>query len=484
VSKLISSVILVVALAAAGCNRVEEVQAEPRSLGAPDIASIPEGPGILAELTDAPYVPRPIDRDHPAKVIVRIEVIETVKEIADGVHYTFWTYGGNVPGKFIRVRQGDVVEFHLHNAASSKVPHNIDLHAVTGPGGGAKASFTAPGHETQFTFRALNPGLYVYHCATAPVPMHIANGMYGLILVEPPGGLPPVDREYYVMQGDFYTVGKYHEAGLQAFSMDKGIDENPTYVLFNGREGALTGDGALKAEVGDTVRIYFGVGGPGLTSSFHVIGEIFDRVYPEGATTPTTDVQTTMVPAGGSAIVDFRVDVPGDYVLVDHSLFRAFNKGAIGILNVEGKRAPTVFSGNQLDAPYTGPLRLGAAAAPRRVAVAAAKPVDAGQQIYGAVCAACHQPEGQGIAGVFPPLAGSDYLARAPKEMVIRHVLEGLQGPITVNGVAYNGAMPPLGYLDDAQIAAVLGYVRSAWGNELDAVTAAEVTSVRRGGGR
>src|SRR3990167_7180893 len=193
----------------------------------------PVGDPIKAELTDAPLVPAPIHRSKPAKVIVELEVKEVELPISDGVTYTFWTYGGKVPGKFIRIRQGDTVEFHLQNHPDSKMPHNIDLHAVTGPGGGAASSFTAPGHESQFTFKALNQGLYVYHCATAPVGMHIANGMYGLILVEPPEGLPPVDKEYYIMQGDFYTAGKYREKGHQAFDMQKGIDENPTYVLFN-----------------------------------------------------------------------------------------------------------------------------------------------------------------------------------------------------------------------------------------------------------
>jgi nitrite reductase (NO-forming) len=164
-----------------------------------------------AVLTHAPAVPPPISRDHPTKVIVNLEVRELVKRLADGVEYTFWTFGGSAPGQFIRVRQHDVVEFHLNNHPSSNMPHNIDLHAVTGPGGGATSSFTAPGHSSQFSFTALNPGLYVYHCATAPVGMHIANGMYGLILVEPPGGLPPVDHEYYVMQSEFYTKGHYGE---------------------------------------------------------------------------------------------------------------------------------------------------------------------------------------------------------------------------------------------------------------------------------
>jgi nitrite reductase (NO-forming) len=270
----------------------------------------PVGAPIVAELTDAPFVPAPIKRSKPAKVIVNLEVREVDKEISEGVTYTFWTFGGGVPGKFIRIRQGDTVEFHLRNHPDSKMPHNIDLHAVTGSGGGASSSFTAPGHESQFTFKALNQGLYVYHCATAPVGMHVANGMYGLILVEPPEGMKPVDREYYVMQGDFYTVGKYREKGHQPFDMQKAIEENATYVLFNGSESALVGDKALPAKVGETIRLYVGNGGPNLVSSFHVIGEIFDKVYFEGGTRYQENVQTTLVPAGGSAITEFRVEVP------------------------------------------------------------------------------------------------------------------------------------------------------------------------------
>src|SRR6185437_4880018 len=238
----------------------------------------PQGEPIHAVLTGPPNVPPPLNRNHPAKVIVELEVIEKEMPISEGVTYTYWTVGGTVPGSFIRVRQGDMVEFQLKNHPDDKMPHNIDLHGVTGPGGGAASSFTAPGHESQFTFKALNAGIYVYHCATAPVGMHIANGMYGLILVEPPEGLPKVDHEYYVMQGDFYTLGKYREKGHQGFDMDRAIDERPTYVLFNGREGSLTGDNALKAKVGESVRLFVGNGGPNLISSFHVIGEIFDRV--------------------------------------------------------------------------------------------------------------------------------------------------------------------------------------------------------------
>ena len=291
-----------------------------------------------AVLTDAPEVPPAIDRDYATRVVVELETVELTKELAPGVEYTFWTFGGSVPGKFIRVREGDEIEFHLRNHPSSITPHNIDLHAVTGPHGGGKATFTGPGQETAFTFRALNPGLYVYHCATAPVGQHVANGMYGLILVEPAEGLPEVDREYYVMQGEFYTEGGARAKGLQAFSYEKALAESPDYVVFNGSVGSLAGEGALQARVGERVRLYVGNGGPSLASSFHVIGEIFDNVHVEGGTAVNRNVQTTLVPPGGSAMVEFRADYPGHYLMVDHAIFRALDKGANGVIEVTGQR--------------------------------------------------------------------------------------------------------------------------------------------------
>lgn len=291
-----------------------------------------------------PTVPAPVGDRAAKKVIVHLEATEEEGELADGVTYKFWTFNSTVPGTFIRIRVGDEVELHLKNASNSVMPHNIDLHAVNGPGGGAEATNVAPGKTAIFNFKALNPGLYVYHCAAAPVPMHIANGMYGLILVEPAGGLPKVDREYYIMQGEFYTKGKTDEKGLQEFDQDKGVDERPTYVVFNGKKNALMGKNALEAKVGETVRLFVGNGGPNLVSSFHVIGEIFDRVYVEGGSKINENVQTTVIPSGGAAIVEFKVEEPGDYILVDHSIFRAFNKGAIGILKVTGEKNPKVYN--------------------------------------------------------------------------------------------------------------------------------------------
>ena len=302
-----------------------------------------EGNPEQATVTAAPNVPEPVGDRAAKKLIVHLETTEIEGVIADSIKYTLWTFNNTVPGSFIRVREGDEVELHLKNASNSVLPHNIDLHAVNGPGGGAEATFAAPGKEAVFTFKALNPGLYVYHCAAPPVPMHIANGMYGLILVEPAGGLKKVDREFYVMQGEFYTKAKAGSAGVLEFDNDKGNDEKPDYVLFNGKKGSLLGAGMLQAKVGETIRIFVGNGGPNLISSFHVIGEIFDNVYLEGGSTVTHNVQTTIIPAGGSAIVEFKVDVPGEYVLVDHSIFRAFNKGAIGKLKVTGEENPKVF---------------------------------------------------------------------------------------------------------------------------------------------
>jgi len=446
----------------------------------------PQGEPVKAELTSPPNVPPATGRSAPAKVIVELEVIEKEMPISEGVSYTFWTFGGTVPGSFIRVRQGDTVEFHLKNAPDSKMPHNIDLHGVTGPGGGAASSFTAPGHRSQFTFKALNAGLYVYHCATAPVGMHVANGMYGLILVEPPEGLPKVDREYYVMQGDFYTTGKYREKGLQPFDMQKAIDENATYVLFNGSEGAMTGDKAITAKTGETVRLFVGNGGPNLVSSFHVIGEIFDKVWFEGGSRFQENVQTTLVPAGGAAMMDFHLEVPGSYVLVDHSIFRAFNKGALAILKVEGPENKAIYSGKEVDEVYLGDRAQPNLAAVTAAAKAAqsgeltvADQTKAGQALFAGTCSTCHQANGAGLPGVFPPLAKSDWLAANPKRAVDA-VLHGLSGPVKVNGQDYNSVMPPMNQLNDDEVANILTYVLGSWGNPGGKVTKAEVAERRK----
>jgi nitrite reductase (NO-forming) len=288
-------------------------------------------------------LPGPLGARGPQRIKVDLETVEVTGQLADGATYQYWTFNRKVPGPFLRVRVGDTVEVKLTNHDDSMVMHNVDFHAVTGPGGGAKATEAAPGETRGFEFKALNPGLYVYHCATPMVAQHIANGMYGMILVEPEGGLPKVDREFYVMQGELYTEQAFGTKGHLEESYDKLLGERPEYFIFNGTTEALKKN-PLKARVGETVRVYFGVGGPNYTSSFHVIGEIFDKVYTMGSLTaqPLKDVQTITTPPGGANVVDFKLEVPGNYILVDHALSRV-ERGLAGILQVEGPDNPQVF---------------------------------------------------------------------------------------------------------------------------------------------
>jgi nitrite reductase (NO-forming) len=327
-------------------------------------------------------------------VTINLRATQVVAELADGTTYEYWTFNNQVPGPLIRVMEGDTVKIslsheHAHSAdhqtagerdhsiaVSSLLPavlangdepheeehmmnaeemehavaghgeHSIDLHAVLGPGGGAEYMRTAPNQTKTFQFTATRPGIYVYHCASPHVPSHIANGMYGMILVEPQGGLPPVDREFYVMQGEFYTTGKVGAKGHQELDKEKLLAEQPEYVVFNGRMGALTGNRALRANVGEKIRIFFGVSGQ-LASNFHIIGGILDSVYPEGdiVSSPLTNVQTTLVPGGGAVMVEFTAETPGKYLLVDHALSRAIDRGALGELLIEGMAEAEIIRG-------------------------------------------------------------------------------------------------------------------------------------------
>jgi nitrite reductase (NO-forming) len=298
---------------------------------------------ISREATD---LPPPIGTRAPQTVRADLVTVELEGRLAEGATFGYWTFNGKVPGPFLRVRVGDTVDVHLKNAADSSMIHSVDFHAATGPGGGAAATQADPGHEKTVKFKALVPGIYVYHCATPMVAHHIANGMYGLILVEPEGGFSPVDHELYVMQGEIYTEAAFGQRGSQDFSVEKLLHERPEYFVFNGSVGALSKLHPMKAKVGETIRIFFGVGGPNYTSSFHVIGEIFDRVYNLGdlQNPPARGVQTVTVPAVGATIAEFKLDVPGNYILVDHALSRA-ERGLVGILQVEGDPNPEIFEG-------------------------------------------------------------------------------------------------------------------------------------------
>ena len=452
-----------------------------------DPVDIPVHKEMQAELTAPPHVPMPIGNRLAKKLIVDMEILELEAEMVSGVSYMYWTFDGTVPGSFIRTRVGDEVEFHLKNHPDNKLAHNIDLHAVNGPGGGAESSLVAPGHETVFSFKVLNPGIYVYHCATAPVGMHIANGMYGLILVEPEGGLDPVDKEFYIMQGDFYTKGEYGEPGLQAFDMQKAIKEDADYVVFNGHVGAMLGENALDVNVGETIRLFVGNAGPNLVSSFHIIGEIFDRVSVEGGSLINENVQTTLIAAGGATMIELKLNAPGEYLLVDHSVFRAFNKGAIAVIDAKGPKNDRVFKGKIQEGIYLpeGPIIQkmpvvgGGEPVSSEPAVALTKEerMDSGKNIFTRTCVACHQGAGQGVPDVFPPLAKSDYL-NADVDRAIGTILHGLSGEITVNGTKYNNVMPSQG-LTDTQTANVLTYIYNNWGNNETVVTEEMVQKVR-----
>jgi nitrite reductase (NO-forming) len=311
----------------------------------PMIVSNPatKGADIVRDPTE---IPAQIGLRGPQTIRIDLDAVEIEGQLADGTTYKFWTFNGQVPGPFYRVRVGDTIEVHMKNLTNSTMAHSVDFHAVTGPGGGATMTQTAPGEETMFTAKVLNPGLYVYHCATPMVAEHIANGMYGMILVEPEEGLPPVDREFYVMQGEIYTNEAFGSTGLLTENTKAILNEDPQYLVFNGAVGGLTEQKPLKAKVGETVRIYFGVGGPNFTSSFHVIGEIFDRVYDQASlTSPAlTNVQTTLVPPGGATMVEFKLEVPGRYILVDHALAR-LQRGLAGFLIAEGTENHEIYDG-------------------------------------------------------------------------------------------------------------------------------------------
>lgn len=288
--------------------------------------------------TDIPSAPSPAN-----KVVITLITEEKLGQLANGVTYDFWTYNGTVPGPLIRLRVGQVVEMHIINPANSTMVHSIDSHGILGQGGGGAYSQTAPGNESIFQFTAMNPGLFLYHCATPDIPTHIANGMYGLMLVEPQGGLPKVNDEFYIVQGEFYTMGPYGQQGFQTFSYQKAQAETPDYVVFNGRVGALTGNGTMKVKVGDTVRVFFGNAGPNLDSSLHIIGGIMDRAYVDGSldSSPLLEVQTVLVPAGSAAMVEFTARTPGLLTLVDHSLFR-MHQGAVATFTVTGPDNPAI----------------------------------------------------------------------------------------------------------------------------------------------
>ena len=291
---------------------------------------------IVRDPTD---VPPPI-ADRAATVLhVTLTAEEVIGQLdpSAGTRYRYWTFGGKVPGPMIRVKEGDTIEVTLRNDATSHMVHSVDFHAALGPGGGAAFSQAVPGQSKTFTFQATMPGLFLYHCGTPMIAEHMANGMYGLILVEPKGGLPHVDHEFYIMQGEIYTTMPKGKTGLQQFSAAKLMEEDPEYFVFNGAVDALTKEHPLHAEVGETIRVFFGDAGPNATSSLHMVGEIFTRDYTLGSlmSPPLIGVQTASVPPGGAAILELAVSVPGEFTMMDHAMAR-MAKGLMAVFDVSG----------------------------------------------------------------------------------------------------------------------------------------------------
>ncbi len=322
------SLLILLFLAISGCNRSADLKTP------------------IESMSFAPNVPPPITRTYEDTVRVYLSASMKDIEISPGVMYHAWTFNDHVPGPFLRTRLGDILEVHITNHDNTGMLHNVDFHAVTGPGGGSILTNVAPGQTRIAYFKMMHPGLFLYHCATHPMTAHISNGMYGTILVQPKSGLPQVDHEYYVMQSEFYTTAPVKDSLFVEYSPEDGMREDPRFVVFNGSADALMGSGALQAKTGETVRIYFGNIGPNKISSFHIVGCIMDKVYREGdlVSDPARSIQTTLVPAGGAVVVEVQPIVPGAYILLDHAMFRT-EKGAMGLLVVKGEPRPDIYNG-------------------------------------------------------------------------------------------------------------------------------------------
>lgn len=310
-------------------------------------------PHVKAELTYAPQVPPPITRQEPAIVDVDLTATHKMMPLSSMENYHFWTFNDHVPGPFIRARVGDWLQVRISNTDTSGMPHNLDFHAVTGPGGGANLLTVTSGMTNTAWFRLRSPGLFMYHCAIPPMIDHIGNGMYGLILVEPTNGLPHADREFYIMQGEFYGTNNPSDETMLEYSHDRAVEERPSFVVFNGQSGSMFMDGALQAKTGERVRIYFGNAGPNLPSSFHIVGTVMDQVFRDGslADPPAHDLQTTLVPPGSASILEFMPLVPGMYMFLDHSAAHC-EKGAMGEINVTGPAISDVYR-SAADGPPT-----------------------------------------------------------------------------------------------------------------------------------
>lgn len=332
-------------------------------VGAARASSGAHAASAAADSTDAPRVllpartptvagdptrlPPPIRRAHAIHHDITLEAREVRASLADGSEFTFMTWNGQVPGPMIRVRQDDTVTLTVRSAAANQRPHCVDIHAVYGSGGGATATMMPPGGARRLFFKCTYPGAFIYHCAVMGMDEHISRGMFGMVLVEPHEGLPAVDREFYLGQHELYTREPFGSSGLLHFDFAALAREEPSFVLFNGMVEGLTAGalGAMRAKVGETVRIFMVNGGPNLSSSFHPVGNVWKRCWPQGAlaNAPVNYVQTQAVAPGSCFVGEMQLPVPESIKLVDHALSRVARKGLLAELAVEGAPDPALF---------------------------------------------------------------------------------------------------------------------------------------------
>ncbi|HEY5915352.1 MAG TPA: multicopper oxidase domain-containing protein [Verrucomicrobiae bacterium] len=339
--------------------------------GPPEVANVAKNPA---------EVPPPLARSKVSTVTVNLEAKEVIAEVVAPVlnpdntvaipakKAWVWTFNGTIPGPMVRCMEGDTLVVNVSNPNTGNIePHNVDFHATMGPGGGAAVTGVEPGQTKTLTFKAMRAGSYIYHCAGEGMPWeHVAYGMYGMIMVEPVGGLTPGYKEFYVGQSDWYWMRNADSVeDHRDFLADDDLvldrpradEELPTHYTFNGHLNALTKLKPLMVNQGDKVRIFFVNGGPNKASSFHIIGQIFDKVYTGHPRNWMVNEETVLTPPGSAAVVEMTALVPGTYVLVDHALWRV-PKGAGGHLHVMATVPPTVDASGMVTDPGSWPLDL------------------------------------------------------------------------------------------------------------------------------
>ncbi len=456
----LAGVLLLTALLLAGLHSALNVRSASPQAAAAAVSPLALASGKpIAQARDARLPPVPAGNTAE----INIDVSDDTIEIASGVQYQAWTFGKTVPGPVIHVRQGQTVNVVMTNRGSMQ--HSIDFHsAITPPN--LHYVDIMPGESVSFSFVAKVAGAFVYHCGTPPVLLHIGNGMYGAMIVDPATPLPPAAASYVLVQGEWYT--QQVSGQTMAGNYPKMQEIRPDEVVFNGAAFQYR-DHPLTANPGDLVRLYVVNAGPSLWSAFHVIGAIFDKVYPDGDPAHAlTGVSTYTVAPGEGVVFDLTLDEAGHYPFVDHSMAH-MELGAVGVLAVgstAGAKPPITRSAVASAPPpqATGPYAFNAERA---------------AQLYTRNCGACHQANGEGLPGAFPPLKGNVAVLDPDPGKHIEVILDGLHG-VAIDGVSYPGAMPPFATtLNDADIADIVNHERVSWGNKGKPITAEDVKRAR-----